>query len=175
MESFKRVEDALKKYKFDKERIGFLENHLKRLKPESHDNYIEYKMFSPGYSGAGPKFVMEGGEEVAQLNHVEATAQEYREKCLEEYEQARLELEKEIKRLRFSTTIVEDGLTMLESINEKYGVIVKRYYINRNRMEDIADAMHISRSRCYELGKEAVKWLVRIIYGNNFPGVQRRE
>ncbi|MCX7710059.1 MAG: hypothetical protein N2484_09430 [Clostridia bacterium] len=167
MEGFKLMEDTLKKHKFHKERIIFLENHLKRLCPESYDDYIEYKMFSPDCLGAAPKFFMDKGEEVAQLNNVESTAEEYKEKCLKEYHQAKMEIEREISRLRYCTSIIEDALNMLEGVNEKYGVIIKRYYIHKNRMEDIADSMHISRSRCYEMCKEAVKWMTRIVYGGN--------
>lgn len=171
MNRFQAMEELLKKHKFNKERIGFIENHLRRFKAESFEDYIQYRMFSTDHLGAAPKFIMEGDEEVAQLNNVELTAQEYRDKCKRDYENAKTELEKELRELKYYTSVIDDALDMLENMNEKYGIIVKRYYIYRNRMEDIADSIHISRSRCYEMSKEAVRWMIRIVYGNNVVGI----
>lgn len=163
----KIIESLLKKHKFNKERIIFLEHHLKRFSPEVHEDYIEYKMFAPGYSGDTPKFVLDLGVEVAQLNKVEETACEYQAKCSKEYNDAKVETEKELKMLRYYTEVIEDGLNTLRRINEKHWIILDKYYINNYRMEDIAEMIHVSRSRCYDMCKEGIKWMTALIYGEN--------
>ncbi len=165
MNELQKLEDALKKYKYNKARLGFLENQLKHLVPETHEDYIMSRAYRPGLSGATPVFVIENDEEVAMLNKIEETACEYRTKCRTNYSQARTETQEELTQLNYQVSIVEDGLRLLESINLKYKVIIERHYINSVRMEDIAENMHISRSRCYELCKEAVAWMSRVVYG----------
>ncbi|MCX8132015.1 MAG: hypothetical protein N3I35_18200 [Clostridia bacterium] len=166
MSKMRETEVLLRGYKLNKERIIFLENQLKRLTPESHEDYIEYRMYEHGYSGASPMFVMENGIEVAKLNKVESTACEYRRKCETEYRDANKEMEKELKKLRFNTSIIEESIEVLNRINAKYKIIIESYYINNVRMEDVADSIHIGRSRCYVLCKEALKYMARVIFGS---------
>lgn len=161
-----KVEELLRKYKYDKARVSFLKCQMERFTPETHNDYIECKMFEPGFGGSTPRFIMEGGREVAALNKVEETAQEYRVKCEKEYENARAETQREIKELAYRIAIVEDALHMLEGINGKFRVIIESYYIYGTRMEDVADSIHVSRSRCYEMCKEGIKLMTRLIYGD---------
>lgn len=51
---------------------------------------------------------MERGIEVAELNKVEETACEYKQKCEKEYNIAKTEIEKELKELEYYTALVED-------------------------------------------------------------------
>lgn len=166
MNSIYKIETLLRDYRLGKARISILENQIKRLVPEAHEDYIEYRMYERGYSGATPKFIIEQGKEVAELNKVEATALEYKKKCQKEYREAKREMEKELKELIYNTSIVEDCMEILYRINEKYKKIIEGYYINNVRIEDMADSMHISRSRCYELCKEALRCLSRVIFGD---------
>lgn len=167
MKRAEKVGELLKKYRYNKARLVFLENQLKRLVPESHEDYIESRAFKPGDSGNAPLFVMEGGEEIAALNKIEETAYEYRDRCRSNYRSARLETRNEMLRLSYSVSIVEDGLEILDRVNGKYKTVIEKYYIGGGRMEDIADELHMSRSRCYDLCKEAVRWLARVVYGEN--------
>jgi hypothetical protein len=165
LDRYKFVENLLRKQKFNKERIVFLENHLKRIMPESHEDYIEYRMFAQRYSGGTPKFILNGGEEVAQLNNVEETASEYRENCDNEYSVAIFEIEKELKMLRYYTEVVEEGMDTMKRVYEKHWDVIDHYYINNRRMEEIAERVHVSRSRGYAMCKEGIRWMARLIYG----------
>lgn len=167
MDKFARMEELLKRHKYNKARMIFLENHLKRLTPENHDDYIQGKVYRNGHSESAPLFVMEAGEEIALLNKVEETAYEYKEKCQSNYNTARYETENELLQLKYSINMVEDGLDIIDRIQKKYKTVIEMYYINNSRMEDIADCIHISRSRCYELCKEAVGWMANVVYGEN--------
>lgn len=167
MDNFFRMEELLKKHKYNKARMIFLEYQLKRLTPETHEDYIMSKAYKPGHSETAPLFVMEAGEEIALLNKVEETAYKYKEKCSSDYNTVWSETQNEILQLKYYITIVEDGMGILERINTKYKTVIEMYYINSSRMEDIADCIHISRSRCYELCKEAVRWMARVVYGEN--------
>lgn len=159
------MEELLKKYKLYKERAAFLEKHLEGLAPETHKDFIEYRMFSSGYTGTAPKFIMEDEEEVAELNKVESTAFEYREKCEREYHEARNQIESELSELRYCISIIEDGLDTIERIDSKYRTIIERYYVKGNRIEDIAHFLGMSRSGCYKLCKESIKQMERLIFG----------
>ena len=167
MDKLTRMEDLLKKHKYNKARMIFLENHLKRLTSENHDDYIQSKAYKAGRSESAPLFVMEAGKEIALLNKVEETAYEYREKCQSNYDTARSETESELQQLKYSVNIVEDGLDIVGRVHKKYKTVIEMYYINSSRMEDIADCIHISRSRCYELCKEAVGWMASVVYGED--------
>ncbi|RCX13259.1 hypothetical protein DFR58_11877 [Anaerobacterium chartisolvens] len=160
------TERLLKEYRRNKERVNALQGEIKRLAPEEHSDYIEYRMYGSGYSGAAPKFVMEKGVEVSQLNKVEAAAMEYRKGCVSDYRRARAEMEKELKRMRYDIAVVEEGVELLGRINKKYGTIVKSYYINCVAMEQTAYTMNMSLSRCYGVCREAVRCLAGLICGN---------
>lgn len=160
------VGEMLRKYKFNKERMKFLQNQIKRLTPETHKDYIECRMFSPGQWEETARMVMEDGEEVALLNKVELTAEEYKRKCEKAYKDAKNEIENELRSLEYYTAIVEDGLETLDRISNRYKYIVEEYYIKNKSMEDIACSIHVSRSRCYEICKEGVKLVARVIYGH---------
>ena len=166
MDTVKSVKELLSKHRYNKARVAFLENQIKKIVPETHDEYIEYRMFEGGYTGETPMFVMERGEEVSRLNKVEATSQEYRKNCEKEYGKALKETEEELKKLKYFTMIIEEALEVLDRLDMKYKAIIEGYYINTSRMEDIAQSIHISRSRCYDLRKEAIKCMARIIYGD---------
>lgn len=75
------------------------------------------------------------------------------------------EMTKELELLRYITGVVEDGLDVLDLLDEKYKAILEQHYLERIRMEEIADCMHISRSRCYDLCREAVVWLDKVVNG----------
>ncbi len=165
MDSYKLIEKALKDYKFNKGRIGFLKNQLDNITPETYNEYIEGAMFIPGYSGAVPKFISEGGREVCQLNKVEETSVNYRGGCSDMYIKAVNEIKKELSVLRFYTLIVDDSLTVLEKINPKYKIIIERYYISSESMDNVASMIHLSRSRCYNLCKDAIQYMARIVFG----------
>ncbi len=160
------TERLLKEYRSGKERANALQGEIKRLVPEEHRDYIEYRMYGSGYSGASPKFVMEKGVEVSQLNKVEAAAMEYRKGCMDDYGRAKAEMERELKRVRYDIAVVEEGVELLGRINKRYGAVVKGYYINGVAMEQTAYTMGMSLSRCYGVCRDAVRFLAGLIYGN---------
>lgn len=165
MDNSKLIEKALKDYKFNKGRISFLKNQLDNITPETYNDYIEGTMFVPGYSGAVPKFISEAGREVCRLNKVEETSVNYKNDCSDMYIKAVNEIKKELSVLRFYTLIVEDSLAVLEKINPKYKIIIERYYVNSESMDNVAKMIHLSRSRCYNLCKDAVQYMARIVFG----------
>lgn len=166
MKELKLIEDLLKKYEYNKVRIVFLQNQKQRVKTEESSEYIKSKMFRRGFSGSIPKLVFDRGEEIAKLNQVEETAINYKEKIQEEYNRAMQEMDKEIKQLQYTIEIIDDSLELLKTINEKYHEILQKNFIHKCNMEDIADSMHMSRSRCYELRKSALELVVRIVFGD---------
>lgn len=167
MSRYEIIEGLLKKYKYNNARKKFLECQLKHLTLEGHNEYNTGEMYKSDYSGVILKFILDNKEEDAKLNKVEETVEQYKDRCYKEFLEAREETENELKELNYYITLVEDGLNMLEIENEKYKLIIEGYYINNSSMENIADSIHISRSRCYELRKEAVKWITMVMYGNN--------
>ncbi|GKX29631.1 hypothetical protein SH1V18_21110 [Vallitalea longa] len=165
MKYVKLIEDLLKNYEYNKVRVAFLRNQIQRLTSEGENEYIRSKMLQGGYSGKVTRFVIEKGEEVATLNHVEATADNYKEKIEEEYKRALRDIEQEIKQLSYDIGIIDDCLELIKGINEKYYIIINQNYVHKCPMEIVADSMHMSRSRCYELRKQAVELIVKIVYG----------
>ncbi|GMQ57448.1 hypothetical protein AN1V17_18430 [Vallitalea sediminicola] len=159
------IEDLLKNYEYNKVRVTFLRNQIQRLSSEEENEYIRSKMLKGEYSGKVTRFVIEKGKEVAILNHVEATADNYKEKIEEEYKMVLREIEQEIKQLSYDISIIDDSLELIKGINEKYYIILKQNYVHKCPMEIVAESMHMSRSRCYELRKQAVELIVRIVYG----------
>lgn len=165
MKYTKLIEDLLKNYEYNKVRVAFLRNQIQRLTSEEANEYIRSKMLQGGYSGKVTRFVMEKNREVAKLNQVEATADNYKEKIQEEYKMALHEIDQEIKQLSYDIGIVDDSLELIRGINEKYYKILHKNYVHKCPMENVADSMHISRSRCYELRKQALELIVRIVFG----------
>jgi DNA-directed RNA polymerase specialized sigma subunit len=159
------VEKLLLEYRFNKERVGFLEKQLSRLTPEADSDYIESKMFSPGNSGKTLCININNNEEVVMLNKVEETAENYSLNCLSEYKRSLKSIREEVTKLKSLVAVVEDSLNILEKSHGKYKLILEKYYIDKENMEDIAEIIHLSSSRCYGLCKEAVKYLERVIYG----------
>lgn len=76
------------------------------------------------------------------------------------------EIEEELEFLRYMTGVIDDALGIIRYMDEKYVLILKSYFIDHLSMEDIADSIHMSRSRCYELCREAVGCLDRVVYGD---------
>lgn len=165
MKYIKLIEDLLKNYEYNKVRVTFLRNQIQRLSSEEENEYIRSKMLKGGYSGKVTRFVIENCKEVATLNHVEATADNYKEKIEEEYKMVLREIEQEIKQLSYDISIIDDSLELIKGINEKYYIILKQNYVHKCPMEIVAESMHMSRSRCYELRKQAVELIVKIVYG----------
>lgn len=74
-------------------------------------------------------------------------------------------VENELERLKYIKRITDDCLEMLKSTNERYYKVVEKYYIHKVRMEDIAVMLYISRSRCYEICKNAIKEMAEFMFG----------
>lgn len=165
MEQIKLIEKLLKNYEYNKVRIVFLQNQRQRLRSEESSEYIQSKMFNGGFSGGITKFLIENNEEIAKLNIVEATADNYKERIQKEYKEALYELDQELNALKYNNAIVDDSMELLKGINEKYYDILRKNYIYKCTMENIADSMHISRSRSYELRKAALRLIVKIVFG----------
>ena len=170
-EGFEAITKLLREYTISKERISFLENRIKHLTPEAHSDYIESKMFASGYSGKTTKYMVVGKEEVAKLNKVEETAETYKSNCDREYRKAVSEIMEELLRLKYMALMVEDSLESIGRLHERYKILLERYYINNESMEEIAESLHLSRSRCYELCKEAVRYMAKLLYGTGFEKV----
>lgn len=164
-EEFEAITKMLRDYSINRERISFLEIRIKHLTPEAHSDYIESKMFANGHSGKTIKHIVVGGEEVTQLNKVEETAENYASMCDKDYGHAISEIKEELKKLKGMTIIVEDLLEIMGRSHKRYRAILERYYINNESMEEIAESLHLSRSRCYELCKESVKYMAKLFYG----------
>ncbi|MCX7710058.1 MAG: hypothetical protein N2484_09425 [Clostridia bacterium] len=98
---------------------------------------------------------------------------EYRSAIQIDYGALVPEMEFELKRLKYSTGLVEDALDILDGLDRKQKMVVERFYISGHRMEDIAYDVHISRSRCYELCKEALEVLENVIYGRYLGAVYK--
>lgn len=165
MKEFDSMIKMLTEYRVNKERIEFLERHVKHFAAETYKDYIEGKMLAPGHSGKTLKMIEYNNEEVAQLNKVEETAVSYCCECENDYKDSVKSIMNEISRLKYSVSIIEDCLEIIGKTHERYKVLLEKYYIQEVSMEDIAEMLHLSRSRCYELCKEAVKHMVRIVYG----------
>lgn len=162
------IAKMLREYRMNKERINFLENRIKRFSPELNTDYTEYiesKMFTHGHWDKTLKLAVVNGEEVAVLNNVEETAENYRLDCENEYGKTLNSFKKEITRLLNCVYIVEDSLEVMGKYHEKYKVILESYYIRGESMEDIAENLHLSRSRCYELCKKAVEYMDSVVFG----------
>lgn len=71
----------------------------------------------------------------------------------------------ELEQIKDSLELVDVALTILKDYNERYRVILENHYIKGVRMEDIAETIHTSRSRCYELCKEALTHMANMIFG----------
>lgn len=164
-EEFEAIIEMLREYTVNKDRISFLENCMRHLTPEIDSEYIESRMFSKGDSGKTSKFIIVGGEEVSKLNKVEETAQIYSIICDKEYRHGVYENINELKELNFITRMIESTLEIIGRSHKRYKIILERYYINNESMEEIAESLHLSRSRCYELCKEAVSYMVKLVYG----------
>jgi len=166
MKELDSIEKMLVEYRFNKERIDFLEKQIGRLTPETYSDYIEGKMFSPGYSGKTLRIEVLNNEEVAMLNKVEETAENYSRNCEAEYKNSLKSIMDEMSKFKYLASVVEDSLEIIGKSHEKYKLILEKYYINGESMEDVAESLHLSCSRCYGLCKEAVKYMERIIYGS---------
>ncbi len=73
-------------------------------------------------------------------------------------------VETDLERLKFMKEILDDALYMLKVTDERGYNVVYRHYVHGVRMEDIADSLHICRSRCYELGKKAIRDMSDFIF-----------
>jgi hypothetical protein len=76
--------------------------------------------------------------------------------------------ELELSQLIHKLNIIESCLKMVGEYNERYKYILESHYINNVRIEDIADMTYMSRSRCYELCNEAISYMSRIIFGEDW-------
>lgn len=79
----------------------------------------------------------------------------------------REKMEKELSQLRHLLDVVDTSLEMVGDFSKRYKIIIESRYLKNVRMEDLADMTHISRSRCYELCKEAVAYMAKIAFGEN--------
>ena len=76
------------------------------------------------------------------------------------------EMSEELSRLRYLMNTIEESIFMVNEIDKRYKTIIQKYYIYNVRMEDIAELLHLSRSRCYELFKESLQAMSKIMFGN---------
>jgi DNA-directed RNA polymerase specialized sigma subunit len=165
------IAKMLREYRVNKERIDFLENQIRHYSPEAYSDYIESKMYAPGYEDKILKLAVVNGEESAVLNKVEETAGNYRQECDREYKKNIKCFKNEIANLQRSVYIVEDSLMAMGKSHENYRTLLERYYIQGESMEDIAEYIHISRSRCYELCKKAVEYMGNVVFGTQQEAV----
>ncbi len=137
MSRYTAVEKLLKSYRLNEARILFIEGRIKRL-----------------------AFSEEPGAMRVSDEEVHETEEEYGREL-----RMKMSLQKELKSLRLMQGVAEDALNMLEQVDERYRAIINDYYIKSCRMEDIAEKMHISRSKCYELCGEAAEMLSKVLAG----------
>ena len=76
-------------------------------------------------------------------------------------------VDKELAQIRYLTETIDTSLELVREFNERYKIILESFYIHKVRMEDIAEMIHTSRSRCYELCKEALGFMARIVFGED--------
>lgn len=165
MNDYAAIEKILREYRLNKARINFLESQINHLTPEAYTDYIESRMFSHKFTENAPKFQIYQGMEISQLNDVEETSVNYKANCISQYDRAIHNMKKEICALKYMTLIVENSLEILEKTAKKYKTFIERYYIENESMESIAESMHLSKSRCYVLCKDAVKYMYKIVNG----------
>lgn len=75
------------------------------------------------------------------------------------------DVEQDLERLRYTKEVLDDALNALKEIDNRGYKVVERHYLHGIRIEDIADLMYMSRSRCYEISKEAVNQLTEFMFG----------
>lgn len=90
----------------------------------------------------------------------------YYELKKKEYSEKINEMRKEYSQLKYLKDTLEDSICMASEIDERFKIIIHKYFLNNVRMEDIADHLHISRSRCYELYKKSLTTISKIMFGN---------
>lgn len=159
------VEKMLLEYRVNKDRIDFFEKQISHFTSETDSDYIESKMFAQGNSGKILRFAVHNNEEVALLNKVEETAENYSDICESEYINSLRNIYEELSKYKLLTNIVEDSLEIMAKSHKKYKLILEKFYINGESMENVAESLHLSCSRCYGLCKEAVKYMERIVHG----------
>lgn len=157
------IQNYFKEYKFNKARIHFLQNQIMRLsdRPDPIPKSAEKSVASTVKEEGGHTMIPHYYPELRSAFQVRESESVYSD----QNGNVVLELEQELNLLRTITGIVEDSLNMLEEIDRKYRVIIEEHYINGNRMENVADIIHISRSRCYDLRSEAIRWVARVVFG----------
>ncbi|RCX13258.1 hypothetical protein DFR58_11876 [Anaerobacterium chartisolvens] len=137
MSRYTVVEKLLKGYRLNGARILFIESRIKRL----------------AFNEEPERMGVSDGE-------VHETEEEYGREL-----RMKMSLQKELKSLRIVQEVTEDALNTLEQVDKRYKAIINDYYIEGCRMEDIAERMHISRSKCYELCREAAEMLSKVLAG----------
>lgn len=71
----------------------------------------------------------------------------------------------DLERLKYTKDIIDGGLDMIKLIDERYFKVISKHYIHGVRMEEVADWLYISRSRCYEICKLALKEMSELLFG----------
>jgi hypothetical protein len=138
MNNVSLLEEMLKNYSHSSKRIVFLENQKKLLCQKPNDGLC-----------------------VSGTNSSRDT-----EILVNEFSEKMSKMEGELEKLKYFKNIIDLCLKMINDMDEKYNIIIYKYYILNVRMEDIAAMLHISRSRCYSLCKEAIVEMSKIVFGN---------
>lgn len=175
MNKLNEVEKLLKEYKINSARIIFIENQITRMSYEVSGAQTEnlpsgsgfvlslsLGAFTPGRASTKQSVVNESFCVYGPANEID-------------YGMLVREMETELKGLKYRVGLVEDALGILQGLDRKQKVIAERFYIAGDRMEEIACDVHMSRSRCYELCKEALEVLENVIYGRYMGKSYRME
>jgi len=159
MNNTKMMENMLEKYRYYKSRNIFLEKEKRRLIRDVMEN-------DSGKNSAGLSVISFKTTNWEMKEKTTVYGNESSNNELEKVQDLKIKvIENEISQNNYLVEIIEDSLKMIGEYNERYKILIEGYYIKKIRMEDIAQMTHTSRSRCYELCKEAVACMSKIIFG----------
>ncbi len=72
----------------------------------------------------------------------------------------------ELNNTKYIYRMLEDFMNLLKMTDKKSYTVMEKHYIHKVRMEDIADILYISRSRCYEIRKNAIFKMSKYVFGD---------
>lgn len=159
------VESVLRQFKLNKARIGFLEKHLDRLNIGPDENDIFHGMLTDVRYSNLSEIVFKDRIGLKFKDTVEETAVAYCDDGISRNDTAAVILKKELALLGYVTGMIEDALNLVEKVDSRYRTIIEQHFINNMRMEEIADRIHLSRTTCYELRREALRSFTGVLCG----------
>lgn len=159
MSSVKTMEEMLEKYCYHKSRSIFLEKEKRMLM----QSYPEERMFHSDFFDKYTKIDNGNKRGKAQENKHSISIDDF-----EKFRNQKIKkIDNELSQSNYQIEIIDDSLNMIKEYNERYKIVIEGYYIKKIRMEDIAEMTHTSRSRCYELCKEAIAHMAKMVFGDS--------